>query len=147
MLLARIIARIRACPNISPTSPGSTPTLYSPLGPLNWPPHFTTHAAGRRSWRSGITNPILNALKAQTRTTQARLIFLDDRGSKLAKDEWGEWPALKKGLDFQIKAIQKERDVVFAQAGGEGEPPQVSVELWGDGPISIETFREKLGGT
>ena len=79
-------------------------------------------------------------------TWQVRVIFLEDKGSKLCKDEWGEWPALKKGLDFQLKALQKERDIAHTQAGGEGEPQQLTVELWGEGPISIEAFRERLGG-
>lgn len=97
-----------------------------------------------KSWRSGILNAVLGALKGQSKTTAARIIFMEDRGSKMSKDEWGEWVALKKGLDFQLKSLQKERDLAHAQAGGEGEPPVLSVELWGDAPMTMDALRESL---
>ena len=109
-------------------------------------------------------NAILTALKSPAsshRTFQARVVFLEDRGSKICKDEWGEWPNLRKGLDFQLKALQKDRDLAHAQeqqqrgGGGSGgggggeegtEAPRVSVELWGDAPVTIEALREALAG-
>lgn len=98
-----------------------------------------------KSWRSGILSAVLGALKGQTRTTTARIIFMEDRGSKMSKDEWGEWPAIKKGMEFQLKSLQKERDLAHSQAGGEGESPQLSVELWGSAPMTVEALRETFG--
>jgi hypothetical protein len=99
-----------------------------------------------KSWRSGILNAVLGALKGQPHTTTARIVFMEDRGSKMSKDEWGEWPSIKKGMDFQLKSLQKERDLAHTQAGSEGECPQLSVELWGSAPMTVEALRESFGG-
>ena len=106
---------------------------------------------------------MLGPLKQHARTHQARIIFLEDRGSKLAKEEWAEWRAMSKSLDYQVKQLQKERDQAGSDAaaaagagvgavpstGGAPPPPPpslpLSVELVGDKPMTLEAFRELAG--
>ena len=93
-----------------------------------------------KTWRTTIANNVITALKAlqDSKTRSARLIFVEDKGSKLAKEEWSEWPSLRKTLDFMIKNANKERDAV-------GGLQPISIELHGDGPMAVDEIRATFG--
>jgi hypothetical protein len=60
-----------------------------------------------KGWRGHIVSTVVGALKLHTRTHQARLLFLEDSGSKLCRDEWSEWPNLRKAFDVRASVPRR----------------------------------------
>lgn len=86
-------------------------------------------------WRERRTDAIISALRSAPKVHQALVIYLEDGGAKICKDEWAEWANLEKALETQLKTLQAERD----QEGDAGREP-ISIELFAPQPMSIEDF-------